>query len=152
LKSNKNDQLRSEKKTFYQENDNSSENVDKLWKTASKDVSSVVENSSSSGDLLCQINNIYMISNFNASAVKVGDSSFRNNSKNSTNNKSKTKNSLESECNTSEVKSAKIKTPVYFEKSGNMEKSTFILNFPTTVQTPEDNLEITYHSPTKTNV
>lgn len=151
MKSNKDDQL-IEKKTFYHENDDSSEYVDKLLKTVSKDVSNGVENSSSSGDLLCQINNIYMISNFNASAVKVGESSFRNNSKTSTNTKSKTKNSLESECNTSEVKSAKIITPVYFEKAGNTGKSTFILNFPTTVQTPENNLEITYHSPSKTNV
>jgi len=152
LKENKNYHL-IQKNTSYQEmNDDFSENVDKLLQTVSRDVSAMLDNSSTSENLLCQINNIYMISNFNASAVKVGESSFRKYPKNNTNKKSQIKKSKERECNTSEVKSTKIGMPEYFEKAENKGKSTFISNVPM-IQTTEHNyLDITYHYPSKTNV
>jgi len=148
LKANRNDHL-IQKKTSYQEmNDDFSENVDKLLQTVSRDVSAMLDNSSTLENLLCQINNIYMISNFNASAVKVGESSFIKYPKTNTNKKLRNKKSKERECNTSEVKSTKIGNPEYFEKVGNTGKSTYISN----LQTTEYNLDITYRSPSKTNV
>jgi len=152
LKANKNDHL-IQKKTSYQEmNDDFSESVDKLLQTVSRDVSAMLDNSSTSENLLCQINNIYIISNFNASAVKVGESSFKKYSKTYTNKKSQNKKNKEKECNTSEVKFTKIGMPEYFEKAENTGKSTFISNLSTKVQTTENNLDITYHYPSKTNV
>lgn len=151
LQSNKNDQL-FKTKIFYQEIDDSSEHVDKLLQTVSRDVSTMLENSSTSDTLLCQINNIYVISNFNASVVNASGSSFRKDPTTNTNKKIQTKKSKESVCNTSEVKSTTTAMPEYFQKAGNTGRTTFILKLPTTIQTTENNLEITYHYPSKINV
>ncbi|KAL4130796.1 hypothetical protein QTP88_008183 [Uroleucon formosanum] len=152
LKSNGNDQLIQKKTSYHEINDDFSENVDKLLQTVSRDVSAMLEDSSTSDNLLCQINNIYMISNFNTSAVKVGESSYRKYLKTNSSKNSRTKKSKERECNNSEVKSTKIGKPEYFEKAGNTEKSLFISNLPTTVKSTENNLDLTYRYPSKTNV
>lgn len=93
-----------------------------------------------------------MISNFNSSSVKVGQSLFGKNPKTNTNKESQTKKSKERECNTSEVKPTKIGMSEYIGKSGNMGKSTFISNLLTTIQITENNIDVTYHYPSKTNV
>lgn len=142
------------KETSYQERDDTSGYVDKVLQTVSRDLSADHENCSTVDSPLCRINNIYMvIGNFNDSVVKVGESSYRNDSETNKNKKSQCKTIKASECNTSEAYSTKIRMAEYFDKAGNTGKSTHNLNLSTKqMQTTENNLEITYHYPSKTKV
>lgn len=151
LKSNKNQLFY--RRISYQEHDDSSEHADKSLQTVSIDVFDSHENSSKSDNPLCRINNIYMIGNFNASVVKMGEFSFKKDSETNKNKKSQIKTTKASLCNTTEVNPTKIRMAEYFDKSGNTGKSTFSLNLSTAaMQTTENNLDITYHYPSKTKV
>lgn len=149
LKSNKNHLFY--RRIFYQEHDDSSEHGDKSLQTVSIDVLDSHENSSKFDNPLCRINNIYMIGNFNASVVKMGEFSFKKDSEANKNKKSQIKTTKASVCNTTEVNPTKIRMAEYFDKSGNTGKSTFSLNLSTAaMQTTENNLDINCHYPSKT--
>jgi len=150
LKPNENDQS-SQRKISYLEHDDSSEDMDELLQTVSKEIFPMLKNFSSMENSLLRINNINLIGIFNASVVKVGE--FNKYSENDKNNKPQTKTCKENGYNTSELKPTKIKMPEYLDKAGNTGKSTFILNnLSTTMQTTENHLEVTCHYPSKTKV
>lgn len=149
---NKKNQL-FQRRTSYAGHDVSLEHVDKILQSVSKGVSAMLENSSTLDNSLYRIgiNNIYVIGNFNASVVKMGESSLKKNP-DTKDKKSHNSTNTWGECNSSEVKSTKINMPEYFDKAVNTRQSLYLNNYSTVMPTTENNLDSTYHYPAKTPV